>query len=63
MKLSPRYNRERRTDMTTSVEDIIRAIQERPEVREQVRRAILTDELLELPRTVLLQGGKHERHL
>ena len=49
--------------MTTSVEDIIRAIQERPEVREQVRRAILTDELLELPRTVLLQGGKHERHL
>ena len=35
--------------MTTSVEDIIRAIQVRPEVREQVRRAILTDELLELP--------------
>ena len=33
----------------TTVEDVIRAIQERPEVREQVRRAILTDELLELP--------------
>ncbi len=33
----------------TTVEDIIRAIQERPEVREQVRRAILTDELLALP--------------
>ncbi len=35
--------------MTTAVEDIIRAMREQPEVRDQVRRAVLTDELLELP--------------
>ncbi len=35
--------------MVVTVEDIIRAIQDRPEVREQVRRAVLTDELLALP--------------
>ena len=33
----------------TTAEDIIRVIQERPDAREQVRRAILTDELLGLP--------------
>ena len=32
-----------------TVEDVISAMRERPEVREQVRRAVLTDELLELP--------------
>ena len=36
----------------TTVEDIIRAIYERPEVREQVRRAVLTDELLSLPQKI-----------
>ena len=35
--------------MTTLADDIIRIMQERPDVREQVRRAVLTDELLELP--------------
>ena len=33
----------------TTVDEVIRAIQDRPDIREQVRRAILTDELLELP--------------
>ena len=33
----------------TTVDDIIRAMHERPDVRAEIRRAILTDELLELP--------------
>jgi len=33
----------------TTVDDIIRAMRERPDVRDQIRRAVLTDELLELP--------------
>ena len=35
-----------------TVEDIIRAMEERPDVRERVRRAVLTDEVLDLPRLV-----------
>ena len=43
--------------MTTSnsvntIDDIIRILREQPEVREAVRREILTDELLDLPRQV-----------
>ncbi len=43
--------------MTTSnpvstIEDIIRILREQPEVREAVRREILTDELLDLPRQI-----------
>ena len=33
----------------TTADEVIRAIHESPHIREQVRRAILTDELLELP--------------
>ena len=35
-----------------TIEDIIRILREKPEVREAVRREILTDELLELPEKV-----------
>ena len=38
--------------MTMLAEEVIKVIQERPDVREQVRRAILTDELLELPQAL-----------
>ena len=43
--------------MTTSnpvstIEDIIRILREQPEVREAVRREILTEELLDLPRQI-----------
>ena len=36
-----------------TIEDVIRILRERPEVREAVRREILTDELLELPEKVV----------
>ena len=36
--------------MVLTVEDIISEMRERPEVRDSIRRVILTDELLELPR-------------
>ncbi len=36
----------------STIEDIIRILREQPEVREAVRREILTDELLDLPRQI-----------
>ena len=40
--------------MTTmdTVEDFLRVLRERPDVREAVRREILTEEILALPQTV-----------
>ena len=37
------------TTMVETAEDFIRILRERPDIREQVRRELLTDELLELP--------------
>ena len=35
--------------MVTSINDIIRAIRENPELRDELRRELLTDELLAMP--------------